>query len=83
MLNCLFRRQAPKGAAYIKISESEIANDYPEPAQYVKVSQCQAPRLNDFKLDIKRVFQQLSTDIELPSFPSLAMLLSSFPEVKA
>lgn len=31
------RRQAGKGAAYIKISESEIANDYPEPAQYEKV----------------------------------------------
>ncbi|CAL5224063.1 g6688 [Coccomyxa viridis] len=30
------RHQAGKGAAYIKISESEIANDYPEPAQYEK-----------------------------------------------
>ena len=33
----LRRHQAGKGAAYIKISESEIANDYPEPAQYEKV----------------------------------------------
>ena len=33
----LRRHQAGKGTAYIKISESEIANDYPEPAQYEKV----------------------------------------------
>ena len=46
------RRQAGKGAAYIKISESEIANDYPEPAQYEKVhswtphlsSKCACPK---------------------------------------
>ena len=36
--SCLLcRRPAGKGAAYIKISESEIANDYPEPAPYQKV----------------------------------------------
>lgn len=33
----LCRRPSGKGAAYIKISESEIANDYPEPAPYQKV----------------------------------------------
>ena len=33
-----YRRQSGKGAAYIKISETEIANDYPEPAQYQKVT---------------------------------------------
>lgn len=37
----LHRHQAGKGAAYIKISESEIANDYPEPAQYEKVQMLQ------------------------------------------
>lgn len=31
------RRQAGKGGVYIKINESEIADDYPEPAQYEKV----------------------------------------------
>ncbi|BDA51554.1 DNA (cytosine-5)-methyltransferase 1B [Coccomyxa sp. Obi] len=30
------RRQAGKGGVYIKINESEIADDYPEPAQYEK-----------------------------------------------
>ena len=43
----LRRHQAGKGAAYIKISESEIANDYPEPAQYEKVHMLQ-PVLNWF-----------------------------------
>ena len=36
-IKLLRRHQAGKGTAYIKISESEIANDYPEPAQYEKV----------------------------------------------
>ena len=31
------RRGSTKGAAYIKISEAEIADDYPEPTQYGKV----------------------------------------------
>ena len=31
------RRGSTKGAAYIKISEAEIADDYPEPTQYDKV----------------------------------------------
>jgi len=32
------RRGGGKGAAYIKVSEAEIAADYPEPAQYDKVA---------------------------------------------
>lgn len=31
------RRGAKKGQAYLKINESEIADDYPEPEQYVNV----------------------------------------------
>ena len=30
------RRGGSKAAAYIKISEAEIADDYPEPTQYEK-----------------------------------------------
>ena len=30
------RRGGTKAAAYIKISEAEIADDYPEPTQYEK-----------------------------------------------
>lgn len=32
------RRGGTKAAAYIKISEAEIADDYPEPKQYLKVT---------------------------------------------
>ena len=38
MLRC--RRGAKKGQAYLKINESEIADDYPEPEQYVGVRAC-------------------------------------------
>ena len=34
---CCRKGGTAKGAAYIKISEAEIADDYPEPAQYDKV----------------------------------------------
>ena len=36
------RRGAKKGQAYLKINESEIADDYPEPEQYVGVRTCLA-----------------------------------------
>lgn len=38
MVHC--RRGAKKGQAYLKINESEIADDYPEPEQYVGVRTC-------------------------------------------
>ena len=38
MLRC--RRGAKKGQAYLKINESEIVDDYPEPEQYVGVRAC-------------------------------------------
>ena len=34
---CVYRRTGGKQQVYIKISETEIADDYPEPAQYDKV----------------------------------------------
>lgn len=34
------RRGGAKAAAYIKISEAEIADDYPEPTQYEKACPC-------------------------------------------
>ena len=36
LMYCLCRRGSSKGAPYIKISEVEIADDYPEPAAYDK-----------------------------------------------
>ena len=36
------RRGAKKGQAYVRINESEIADDYPEPEQYVGVRTCLA-----------------------------------------
>lgn len=34
----LSRQGLPRSAGYIKISEAEIADDYPEPTPYEKVS---------------------------------------------
>lgn len=45
-----FRRGGAKGVPYIKISEAEIADDYPEPAQYEKVAlsaYCKHVSVND------------------------------------
>ena len=55
MVHC--RREAKKGQAYLKINESEIADDYPEPEQYVGVRTCLAHGL---------VFALTRTALSLP-----------------
>lgn len=49
----MYRRTGGKQQVYIKISEAEIADDYPEPTQYDKVQPVVCARLSRHAMPVQ------------------------------